>query len=447
MDAGLDIVLRLAIVLALVGANAFFVAAEFSLVTVRPSRIDQLAASGNGMARAVRRALDQPQRFLSGTQLGITMTSLALGWVGEDTMARVLEALLVAVLPAEWAAVVGHSVAIAIVAFALITYLHITVGELIPKMVALQRAEGTTLLTAQPVLWFATIFRPFIVLLARTTESVLHLLGLRLEGDTHGVHSPEEIRFMLMASRKAGVLAEEEEELLSGVFDFGDRRVREVMLPRVDIKGIARDATMRDATALFLKDGHSRFPVYDGSLDNIVGILYVKDMLRYQGADPNAITAAEMMRPATYVPESKMVSELFRELRDSRTHMAVVVDEWGGTAGLVTLEDLLEEIVGEIRDEHEPQGEPEVRVISPTEVVVAGSLNLDDLNEQLGTRLENEEIDTVAGLMLSSLGRLPTQGETVECDGVRLTAERVAGHRIERVRVQREDRDGSSDAS
>jgi CBS domain containing-hemolysin-like protein len=338
-------------------------------------------------------------------------------------------------------------VAIAIVAFALITYLHITLGELIPKMVALQRAEGTTLLTAQPVLWFAKIFRPFIVLLARTTEGVLHLLGLRLESEMHGVHSPEEIRFMLMASRKAGVLAEEEEELLSGVFDFGDRRVREVMLPRVDIKGIARDATMRDATALFLKDGHSRYPVYDGSLDNIVGILYVKDMLRYQGADPNAITAAEMMRPATYVPESKMVSELFRELRDSRTHMAVVVDEWGGTAGLVTLEDLLEEIVGEIRDEHEPQGEPEVRVISPNEVVVAGSLNLDDLNEQLGTRLENEEIDTVAGLMLSSLGRLPNQGETVECDGVRLTAERVAGHRIERVRVERENGDGSGDAS
>jgi CBS domain containing-hemolysin-like protein len=389
------------------------------------------------MAKSVRRALDNPQRFLSGTQLGITMTSLALGWVGEETMARLLDTLLVTVLPPELATVVAHSLAVTIVAFALITYLHITLGELIPKMVALQRAEGTTLLTAQAVLLFTTLFRPFIVLLSRSTELVLRAMGLRLEGEMHGVHSPEEIRFMLMASRKAGVLAEEEEELLSGVFDFGDRRVREVMLPRVDIKALPRDATMVDAIALFMKDGHSRYPVYDGSLDNIIGILYIKDMLRYQGADTQNLTVADMMRPPTYVPESKMVSELFHELRDSRTHMAVVVDEWGGTAGLVTLEDLLEEIVGEIRDEHEPQGEPEVRTISPDEVVVTGTLNLDDLNEQLGTHLENEEIDTVAGLLLSTLGHVPAQGESVEVDGVRLTAERVAGHRIERVRVMR----------
>jgi CBS domain containing-hemolysin-like protein len=437
MDTGLDIVLRLLVVLALVAANAFFVAAEFALVSVRPSRIDQLANSGNRMAKAVRRALDNPQRFLSGTQLGITMTSLALGWVGEDTMARLLDSVLVTLLPPDVSTVVAHSVAVTIVAFALITYLHITLGELIPKMVALQRAEGTTLLTAQAVMLFTTLFRPFIVLLSRSTEVALHALGLRLESEMHGVHSPEEIRFMLMASRKAGVLAQEEEELLSGVFDFGDRRVREVMLPRVDIKALPRDAKMADAIALFVKDGHSRYPVYDGSLDNIIGILYIKDMLRYQGADAQSLTVADMMRPATYVPESKMVSELFHELRDSRTHMAVVVDEWGGTAGLVTLEDLLEEIVGEIRDEHEPQGEPEVRTISPDEVVVTGSLNLDDLNEQLGTHLENEEIDTVAGLLLSTLGHVPAQGESVDVDGVRLTAERVAGHRIERVRVMR----------
>jgi CBS domain containing-hemolysin-like protein len=437
MDTGLDIGLRLLVVVALVAANAFFVAAEFALVSVRPTRIDQLANSGNRMAKSVRRALDNPQRFLSGTQLGITMTSLALGWVGEETMARLLDTLLVSVLPPDLATMVAHSLAVTIVAFALITYLHITLGELIPKMVALQRSEGTTLLTAQPVILFATLFRPFIVLLSRSTELALHAMGLRLEGDMHGVHSPEEIRFMLMASRKAGVLAEEEEELLSGVFDFGDRRVREVMLPRVDIKALPRDATMVDAIALFMKDGHSRYPVYDGSLDNIIGILYIKDMLRYQGADTQNLTVADMMRPPTYVPESKMVSELFHELRDSRTHMAVVVDEWGGTAGLVTLEDLLEEIVGEIRDEHEPQGEPEVRTISPDEVVVTGSLNLDDLNEQLGTHLENEEIDTVAGLLLSMLGHLPAQGESVEVDGVCLTAERVAGHRIERVRVKR----------
>src|SRR5215212_10288431 len=437
MDSGLDIALRLLVVVALVAANAFFVAAEFALVSVRPTRIDQLANSGNRMARSVRRALDSPQRFLSGTQLGITMTSLALGWVGEDTMARLLDSLLVTVLPPDVSAVVAHSIAVTIVAFALITYLHITLGELIPKMFALQRAEGTTLLTAQAVMLFTTLFRPFIVLLSRSSELALHALGLRLESDMHGVHSPEEIRFMLMASRKAGVLAEEEEELLSGVFDFGDRRVREVMLPRVDIKALPRDATMVDAIALFMKDGHSRYPVYDGSLDNIVGLLYIKDMLRYQGADGQNLTVADMMRPATYVPEAKMVSELFHELRDSRTHMAVVGDEWGGTAGLVTLEDLLEEIVGEIRDEHEPQGEPEVRTISPDEVVVTGSLNLDDLNEQLGTHLENEEIDTVAGLLLSMLGHVPAQGESVEVDGVRLTAERVAGHRIERVRVKR----------
>jgi CBS domain containing-hemolysin-like protein len=439
MDAGLDIALRLIAVFVLVGLNAFFVSAEFALVTVRPVRIEQLASEGKRAAVSVRRAMHDPNRFLSGAQLGITMTSLALGWVGEETVARLIGSVLGAVLPPDVAVVVAHSVAITIVSFILITYLHITLGEQIPKMFALQRAEGTAMLTAPPVLWFSMLLTPFIVVLSRTTEMVLHLFGLRLESEMHGVHSPEEIRFMLMASRKAGVLREEEEELLSGVFDFGDRRVREVMLPRVDVRGIPRDATLADAIALFLKEGHSRYPVYDGSLDNIVGLLYVKDLLRYQAGERRALTVGAIMRPALYAPESKMVSDLFHELRESRTHLAIVVDEWGGTAGIVTLEDLLEEIVGEIQDEYEPEGEPEIDVISSNEVIVSGGLLLADLNEQLGTHLESAEIDTVAGLMLSELGRLPEQGESVVVDGVRLQAERVAGHRIERVRAIHED--------
>jgi putative hemolysin len=208
-----------------------------------------------------------------------------------------------------------------------------------------------------------------------------------------------------------------------------------VMLPRVDVRGIPRDATLADAVALFLKEGHSRYPVYDGSLDNIVGLLYVKDLLRYPAGDRRALTVGATMRPALYVPESKMVSDLFHELRESRTHLAIVVDEWGGTAGIVTLEDLLEEIVGEIQDEYEPEGEPEIDVISSNEVIVSGGLLLADLNEQLDTHLESAETDTVAGLMLSELGRLPEQGESVVVDGVQLRAERVAGHRIERVRA------------
>jgi len=430
MDVGL--ILRLGTVLALVGVNAFFVAAEFALVTARRTRIEELVLSGDRLARSAQKAQANLDQAISGTQLGITLASLGLGWIGEPAVARTLESLFSAAGQSATPAVL-HTVAIAI-GFLIITYLHIVLGELAPKTVALLQPETVSRYVAGPLLAFNRVMGPGIWVLNGSARLFLRLIRLPTTVG-HGLehaHSPDEIEMLVRQSLREGIVEEDEQAMIEGVFDLTHTVAREVMTPRPDIVSVSSDAGAMQILKVAAESGFSRLPVIADSLDEINGILVVKDLLEEVVAgEPSGKTALEFMREAVFVPATKPIDDLLAELRARKTHMAVVVDEFGGTDGIVTLEDLLEEIVGEIYDEHDV-AEAGIEVRSDGTVVLQGAFSFSDLVSGLGIeRAENaEDYDTVAGYAIGALGRIPELGDRVSLGEAELEVTELAERRI-----------------
>lgn len=437
MDDALSISLRLLLVLALVLMNGMFVAAEFSIVTVRRTRIEHLASQGNRLAALVGRAMGDLNNYLAACQLGITMASIALGFVGEPLVADLLQPAFEGLIGEEAAGVAAHTVAV-VIAFALITALHIVFGEQVPKVLALGSPERISFLTSPPTEAFRYAFWPAIWVLNRVSNAVLKPFGMRALGGAHSAMTPEEINLLVAQSAKAGVLESEEAKLLASVFQFGDRRVNEVMVPRTEVVWLEKGTTVRDFYSTFAETPHSRFPVYEGSQDNVVGIVGIKDVLRgisqAQLREDSPIDLA--MRQAMFVPETKFAGTLFFEMQRAGQQMAVVLDEYGGTAGLVTLEMLLEELVGYVSDELRRHEDEFVTVDDRTFQIDAG-MTIHDANQELELALPEGDYETVAGFVLSHLGRIPREGEQFTYNGLRIAVTRVLGHKVEEVTVTR----------
>ena len=445
----LDVGIRVGAVLALVLANGFFVAAEFAIISVRKTRIDQLLAEGSRMARPVRRALNNPDQFIAATQLGITMASLGLGWIGEPALASMLEPLLHR-LPSPVSIATTHTVAFAI-AFSIITALHIVLGELAPKTIALQYPERTSLLVAKPTEIFLRVFHPFIRALNAMGWAVVRLLGMK-QASGHGlVHSEEELKMLVTASQQAGVLEEDEEQMLHRVFHFAEFTAADMMLPRTEMAAVKADATIGEVVDLVWRGRHASLPVYRGELDDMVGIMLVPDLVRALASPPffdaaqsvpgesratPAFSVATIAREALTVPETMKADELLRQMRRHRTHQAIVIDEYGGTAGLVTFERVVERIVGGSRGDFS-SGAPAmpIRQLPDGSAEVDGLALVIDVNEQFALDIDEETYTTLGGYMLGRLGRRPVVGDVVDAGTRTLRVEAVDGLRVSRVRI------------
>src|SRR5262245_11641381 len=350
MEPSLAVMLwRLVGLFALVFANGFFVAAEFSIVTVRKTRVDQLIAEGHRAARAVRRAVTAPDRYIAATQLGITMASLGLGWLAEPALASIFEPAP-AVPPAHLATATAHSIAVAI-AFAIITAAEIVFGELTPKWIALERPEATAIWLVKPLEIFMRVMSPFIRVVHGTAQGVIRMLGFSGADHRAMVHSEEELKMLVTASQEAGVLEEQEEQMLHRVFGFADLIAGQVMIPRTELVAVAAETPLKDLIVRIAQGRHSRLPVYRGDLDDVVGMLHVTDVMKAIAAADNAATAGQLVREVLTVPETLTADDLLTEMRRRRAREALVIDEYGGTAGLVTFESLMVRIVGEVPGE------------------------------------------------------------------------------------------------
>ena len=421
--------------------EGFFVAAEIALVSVRRSRIDQLVEEGNRSARRVRRLLDDPGRFLAVSQLGLTVIGFfasayaAVSLV--DGLRTLLERIGVAAGTAEGLALVTVTILLAL--------FTIVFAELVPKTIALSAAERVALVLARPVEFLARVLSPVIVLLTGVTRAITRILGVEVSSEAQ--ITAEELRLIVERGGEQGVLEAEEEQMINAVIELGQRRVHEVMVPRVSIAALPVGATFEQAIDTIIAEGHSRIPVFEKTIDHIVGILYAKDLLPYLRAaaeEPPGLRT--LLRPPLFVPESMSVDDLLHELQRRKVHLAIVLDEYGGTAGLATIEDLLEEIVGEIQDEYDVE-EPMVVRLSDDEARVDGRADVDELRGLFDVDLpleDEEEYDTVGGLVYHRVGGVPSPGDRVELDGVTLTVETTNGRRVGKVLAVRrpsEDRD------
>jgi CBS domain containing-hemolysin-like protein len=428
-----DDLLKLAAVLALVLLNGFFVAAEFALVSVRPTRIDQLIEQGNRMARLVKRAQADPNRFISAAQVGITMASLGLGWIAEPALASIIEPIFEPFID-EHARIGVHLIA-GVLAYFLITLLHIVLGEQVPKMIALQRSEATILATAGPVGWIAVPFRPLIALLYWLTALVLKPLGLTWQGEHHLVYSEEELKMLVTASQQQGYLEESEQELITRVIGFADIKADEVMVPRTEMVVLSAAATLAEVTETVAASGHARYPVYGDHLDDIIGIFHVKDVYRFQvRGRQEPFNLRRMVRAPIIVPAAMALDELLAMMKRQRTHVAIVLDEYGGTAGMVTLEDVLERIVGDVRDEFEV-GADEVEISENGETHLSGLLSIAEVNERFALAIDDPFYNTIGGYVFGQLGRRPEIGDEVRADGHVFRIEAMDGLRIDRLQL------------
>ncbi len=428
-------VLKLIIVLLLVIANGFFVAVEFALVSVRRARIELLASAGRRGAAAVLRALDHIDALLSATQFGITLASLALGAVGESTIAHLVEPVLHDLLPARVAAFAAHSVAIAI-ALAIITYLHLVLGEYAPKALAIEKAEAIALAVARPMEIFYKTFKPFIWLINRSGTTFLKIFGFNFKPGHHPVYTEEEIRHLVNQSHQSGHLELEEKTLIQNVFDFAELTARDVMIPRTEVTALEENSPFANVVKIFQTTGYSRLPVYRDSFDNITGILHNKDVMPYLLA-AKPFTLSEAMHQPLFIPDTAKLGDVLRQLQQMRVHLGVVVDEHGGVEGILTLEDILEEIVGEIQDEHDEALVDRTRERGNGVYSIEGGMSVREINRRFELNLpESEDYTTIAGFMITQAGRLLVPNDAVQWNSTKFTVERVARRRITRVRME-----------
>jgi putative hemolysin len=402
--------------------NGFFVAAEYGLVTVRRTRLAELAGTGDRRARQVLGITDSPPRFIAAMQLGVTLTSLAIGALGEHALAKVFDPVLATVLAV-------------ILAYLILTFLHVVIGELVPKAVALRYSERTALAVSTPVRTFFVVMGPLIWVLQRSTELLLRVFGLQPPGAEGIVHSEAELKMLVSESTERGEIEEGEQEMLYKVFDFADKEVSDVMVPRPEVVALSVDLPPEQALQAVLQSPYTRYPVYRGSLDEIVGVLHVRDLIAAMHERGIAsVQLEELLRPAYMVPETKDLAALLTEFRKQNQHMAIVLDEYGNTEGIVTLEDVLEEIVGEIEDEFDLPDESVERIDENT-IRIDGTFPIDDFNEQFGRSLPQEDYHTVAGFVFGLLGRAAEVGDECEADGLRFRVDEVEGTRIQRLTV------------
>jgi CBS domain containing-hemolysin-like protein len=424
--------LNLLMALVLVGLNGFFVAAEFALVRVRESRIVQLEQEGSARAGVVRETLRDLDSNLSVCQVGITVASLALGWVGEPAVSHLIEPILAGIGVASDRVVTVVSV---IIGFGVITYAHLVFGEQAPKYYSIQRAERVSLWISRPLNLFRLVLRPVVWVVNASTNFILRPWGIRL-GKEMEAHSEEELRIMISSSTASGVLDPEEREYLNNIFDFGDRVAREIMVPRPDIEALTSDAPLAELAEKAAFGRYTRYPVYEEDLDNILGAVHVKDLFRAAGEDPRGFDIREVVRECLVVPENKPIEQILREFQTRKLQMAIVIDEWGSVEGLITIEDVLEEIVGEIQDEFD-EGEAAIELISDGLFAIDGRIPITEVNEHFDLDLPHEDFDTIGGYVLGSLGRPPEAGDSVEADGATLHVKSVDGQRVSMLTLRR----------
>ncbi|MBI3943004.1 MAG: HlyC/CorC family transporter [Chloroflexi bacterium] len=426
----IDLLIRVLVVLFLVFVNAFFVAMEFALVRVRPTRIAELAESGNTAARILKRALEDPDRYIAASQLGITMASLVLGWVGESTIGLLIEPLL-DFLPWEYIGIASTSVGV-VVSFALLSFLHIVLGEQVPKVLALREAESVALLTIGPTALFDRLFRPFISLLDRASLVVLRALGTN-EMPSHGsAYSVEELRQLVEQSSESGVLEETEREMLQNVFDFGKIPARRVMVPRTEIVAIPVEASVKDLLTLASQESYSKYPVYENDLDHIIGVVHIRDAIQVLLDSRLDSSIRGLVIEPLIVPESIRIDDLLARFRPRKIDMAILMDEFGGTAGLVTLQDLAEEVFGTIEVEFEEEDSDLQRLPDGT-YLLSGLMPIEDVNEKLGLNLHDANYATIAGFVLGKFGRIPKVGDEIQVDNYIFRVEAMDGLRIARL--------------
>ena len=443
-----DLSWRLGAVFGLVLANGFFVAAEFGLVASRRSRIDEMAATGDRGARSAQQALTHLDRYISGTQLGITLASLALGWIGEPALAAVIDRGLAAAgmdVPDG----VAHSGAGVATAFLIITFLHIVLGELAPKSVALLKPEGVSRIVARPLMLFSRLMSPFIWVLNGAANALLRLFHVRPMSEAERVHSPEELRLLVMQAGAHGSIDATDQAMLAGVFDFHNKKAHDVMRPRTDVAALPIEATEEEVWRVIRRERYSRYPVYRETLDDVVGVFLAKDLWLYEPEAPatprrdggrgnGAVAPFQLerfVREVLYVPDTRRAERVLDDLRKSRAQMAVVLDEYGGTAGIVTMEDLIEEVIGDIADEYDAASRTAMELNGVLEL--AGSLSLIDVRSDYNLRVPEGDWTTLGGFVFSRLGRVPRVGDRAQIPNGALEVVAMDGRRVAAVRVHR----------
>lgn len=442
-DSAITIIWRLLAMLGLVLLNGFFVGAEFALVSVRRTRIEQLVNSGSAMARRVQRALSQLDAYIAATQLGITMVSLALGAIGESVISPIFEPLFNRILPNEGALITSHVVAF-VFSFALTTFLTIVFGELVPKNLALQRTEQAALILTPPLNIFLTIFKPIVFFLRWVGNLILRALGLDPSLAHASVHSVEELELIVHSSREAGLLEEQQEHMVAGVFEFGERRASRVMTPRTELHAVPVTISLADLVDEAANGTHSRLVIFENDLDHVLGVVHAKDVLRTIQYHLEAVAKKEevpefeirdILRKVPFFPESLPLDELMAELRRQRAQVAVMVDEFGGTAGIVTLEDLLEEIVGDVADEFDLAGETVVEQPDGS-YLVDGLMAVEEVDERFALGIEEPFYDTIGGYVFGQLGRAAAVDDEVQAPSGRwLRVAELDGLRVARVSI------------
>ncbi|MBN8639873.1 MAG: HlyC/CorC family transporter [Anaerolineae bacterium] len=410
-------VLGLLGVLALVFMNGFFVAAEFAFVGARKTRIAQMAQEGNAGAKSAQKAIEHLDSYIAATQLGITLASLGLGWIGEPAIAHLFEPIFERFLTEDAALTVGRTISVAI-SFAIVTTLHIVLGELAPKSIALNRPEEVSVIVARGATLFHNVFRPIIRVMNGVGNAVVRLIGIPPASGHQQVHSAEELEMLVHSSREAGLLQESEEVLLRRVFDFSEISVEEIMQPRVEIDAVDVATPLAELLARMVEQHHSRYPVYDDHIDNVIGVLYVKDLFDAFIKQPtllnggaSAFDLRPLLRKPLYVPMTLGVDKLLDDMRRTQTHLAIVIDEYGGVAGLATLDDILAELVGELSDEFD---EPDVAVMEENRNIVDGLESMASMIERFGEPGVEVESTTIGGYVAERLERIPLAGDSVE---------------------------------
>jgi putative hemolysin len=430
------------LILFLIALNAFFVSVEFAAVASRRARIELLAEEGNAAAQIVKSWIENPStrdRLIAASQLGITIVSLTLGAAGENIFQKLLTPWFNQIaLPTYLQHLASLLAALPLlISLLIITSLTVVFGEQVPKVATLHQPERVAILAAQPMKVFTTVFKWFIDVLDWATRMVLRLFGLQLVGEHSLIYTVDELKQMISESEEGGVLEPPEREMLESVFDFGELLVRQVMVPRTSIVAIEADTLLDEIITTVTQHSYTKLPVYEADLDQIIGILHVKDVLRVmEQPDCQKTTAREMARETLYIPETLPVNELLHQFRHNRQHIAIVLDEFGGTAGLVTLEDLLEEIVGEVSDQFD-ETTPEIQSQPDGTVLIDGLTLMEAVNQQLELNLTDPHYDTIAGYFLGKLGRIPNIGDEIESGGVRLKVESMDGLRIAQLSLVR----------
>lgn len=436
MEESGNLIFNLFIIVFLLFSNGFFVASEFAMVKVRKTRIEQLVNEGNYNAKIALEAIKDLDKFIAAVQLGVTISSIGLGWVGEGTLARIIEPLFV-FLPGISQNIATHTVSVS-ASFALITFMHVVIGELIPKSIALEYPEQTSLVIARPMQWISFLFTPFIWMLNGFGNSILNLFHVPHKHKSSLVHSTEELNMLVDASYNGGVLNETEKNILHNAFKFSDLTAKQVMVPRTDMVCIPNDMSIEELSKLAAENQYTRYPVYDEDIDHITGLIHVKDL--FSLSIKNEVCPLKMLeREIMLVPETITMDKLVLEFKKRKSQMAIVVDEFGGTSGLITVEDVLEEIFGDVQDEFDEEEEIcNIVEIEPNHYVANAMLRLDEMAEFFGIKEDNiddEDIETLGGLVVKLLGRIAQVNDTVSFENLKFIVKEVEGARIIKIEI------------